>query len=65
VLDGSAATAGDHETVRTRSPLYRELLGHWSGDPDTGTRSRAGVGRPEPRTDDMQSTYARRSVATT
>jgi ATP-binding cassette, subfamily C, bacterial len=32
VLDGSTAICGDHAAVRTRSPLYRELLGHWEAD---------------------------------
>ncbi len=30
VLDGSRATLGDHERLRHTSPLYRELLGHWT-----------------------------------
>jgi ATP-binding cassette subfamily C protein len=29
VLDGAGATAGDHDALITRSPLYRELVGHW------------------------------------
>lgn len=31
VLDGSAAIAGDHLTLLEKSPLYRDLLGHWGG----------------------------------
>ncbi len=29
VLDGVDAAAGDHRTLLSTSPLYRELLGHW------------------------------------
>lgn len=29
VLDGASATVGDHRTLLSTSPLYRELLGHW------------------------------------
>jgi ABC-type multidrug transport system ATPase subunit len=29
VLDGSSAVVGDHRTLLSTSPLYRELLGHW------------------------------------
>jgi ATP-binding cassette subfamily C protein len=31
VLDGTGAVLGDHASLRTRSPLYRDLLGHWDG----------------------------------
>jgi ATP-binding cassette, subfamily C, bacterial len=30
MLDGVTAVAGDHRTVVDASPLYRDLLGHWS-----------------------------------
>jgi ATP-binding cassette, subfamily C, bacterial len=30
VLDGIQATVGDHVTLQQTSPLYRELLGHWT-----------------------------------
>ncbi|WBQ06055.1 ABC transporter ATP-binding protein [Kribbella sp. CA-293567] len=30
VLDGNQATIGNHQTLLRTSPLYRELLGHWS-----------------------------------
>ncbi|HYN92349.1 MAG TPA: ABC transporter ATP-binding protein [Pilimelia sp.] len=30
VLDGALATVGSHDAVQARSPLYRELLGHWA-----------------------------------
>jgi ATP-binding cassette, subfamily C, bacterial len=30
VLDGTRAALGDHETLLEVSPLYRDLLGHWS-----------------------------------
>jgi ATP-binding cassette subfamily C protein len=30
VLDGSGAALGDHETLLATSPLYRELVGHWT-----------------------------------
>lgn len=32
VLDGSGAALGDHHTLLSTSPLYRELLGHWHPD---------------------------------
>lgn len=32
VLDGTGAALGDHSTLLTSSPLYRELLGHWHPD---------------------------------
>ena len=31
VLDGSCALAGTHETLLVESPLYGDLVGHWSG----------------------------------
>jgi ATP-binding cassette subfamily C protein len=47
VLDGHTAVSGDQATVRANSPLYRELLGHWSGDRVAEKQqSRTGVGRP-------------------
>ena len=30
VLDGTGAALGDHEALLAASPLYRELVGHWS-----------------------------------
>lgn len=33
VLDGITAAVGDHLTLLSTSPLYRELLGHWQGGP--------------------------------
>ncbi|MFF9060281.1 ATP-binding cassette domain-containing protein [Streptomyces sp. NPDC014882] len=33
VLDGVAAVCGGHEEVLARSALYRDLTGHWNGDP--------------------------------
>jgi ATP-binding cassette subfamily C protein len=33
VLDGATAAIGDHDTMRSESPLYRELLGHWRSTP--------------------------------
>ncbi|MGH3930319.1 MAG: carboxypeptidase regulatory-like domain-containing protein [Pseudonocardiaceae bacterium] len=44
VLDGVSATMGDHVTLQTTSPLYRELLGHWQVGP--ATAHNAGVGTP-------------------
>jgi ATP-binding cassette, subfamily C, bacterial len=35
VLDGTSAIAGDHATLLSTSPLYRELLGHWQATPMT------------------------------
>lgn len=32
VLDGDSAAVGDHEHLRTVSPLYRSLLAHWGAD---------------------------------
>jgi ATP-binding cassette subfamily C protein len=31
VLDGTTATLGSHDAVLTRSPLYRDLVGRWTG----------------------------------
>jgi ATP-binding cassette subfamily C protein len=31
VLDGTRAVVGTHETLLAESPLYRDLVGHWSG----------------------------------
>jgi ATP-binding cassette subfamily C protein len=31
VLDGARAVVGDHRTLLTASPLYRELIGGWAG----------------------------------
>lgn len=39
VLDGAAATVGEHPDLVTRSPLYRELLGHWGTPMDDHTHS--------------------------
>ncbi|MFI5569310.1 ATP-binding cassette domain-containing protein [Streptomyces sp. NPDC051740] len=33
VLDGTEAVCGTHEEVLERSPLYRDLTGHWNGGP--------------------------------
>jgi ATP-binding cassette, subfamily C, bacterial len=33
VLDGVSAIAGDHRTLLSTSPLYRDLLGHWQPNP--------------------------------
>jgi len=41
VLDGTSATAGDHPTLLSTSPLYRELLGHWQAGPTTVSVGRA------------------------
>jgi ATP-binding cassette subfamily C protein len=37
VLDATTAIVGDHAWVRTNSPLYRELLGHWEDGPAKAT----------------------------
>ncbi|MFI0404413.1 ATP-binding cassette domain-containing protein [Actinomadura sp. 3N508] len=34
VLDGSSADLGEHEELLARSPLYRDLLGHWTAGPE-------------------------------
>ena len=41
VLDGSCARIGDHATLLTSSPLYRDLLGHWQAHraPETVVRA--------------------------
>lgn len=41
VLDGTSAAAGDHLTLLSTSPLYRELLGHWQAGPTTVSVDRA------------------------
>ncbi|MGA5180016.1 ATP-binding cassette domain-containing protein [Streptomyces pseudogriseolus] len=33
VLDGTHAVCGTHDEVLDRSPLYRDLTGHWQGGP--------------------------------
>ncbi|MCZ9341038.1 ABC transporter ATP-binding protein, partial [Streptomyces sp. TRM76130] len=33
VLDGVRAVCGTHEDVLARSPLYRDLTGHWNAGP--------------------------------
>jgi ATP-binding cassette subfamily C protein len=33
VLDGVSATSGTHDELLDSSPLYRELLGHWTAEP--------------------------------
>ena len=46
VLDGGSATLGTHDELLAGSPLYRELVGHWTGravpppSPRTGRRRR-------------------------
>lgn len=40
VLDGTSAIVGDHPTLLSTSPLYRELLGHWQAGPATVSVSR-------------------------
>ncbi|GGX07189.1 ABC transporter ATP-binding protein [Streptomyces malachitofuscus] len=37
VLDGTEAVCGTHEEVLDRSPLYRDLTGHWSTGPVRGS----------------------------
>lgn len=36
VLDGTKAVCGTHDEVLDRSPLYRDLTGHWNGTPAAG-----------------------------
>lgn len=43
VLDGTDAVVGDHASLLSASPLYRELLGHWRPDPEPVSDS-GGVG---------------------
>jgi ATP-binding cassette subfamily C protein len=33
LLDGGAATVGTHDELLERSPLYRDLVGHWEATP--------------------------------
>jgi ATP-binding cassette subfamily C protein len=33
LLDGVDTVCGTHQEVLARSPLYRDLTGHWNGDP--------------------------------
>ena len=33
VLDADAALAGSHDELLARSPLYRDLVGHWNAEP--------------------------------
>ena len=48
VLDGSCARIGDHATLLTTSPLYRDLVGHWQADHPPGTSEHDRHGRPGP-----------------
>jgi ATP-binding cassette subfamily C protein len=43
VMDGRLVTVGTHDDLTVRSPLYRELVGHWRGDgaPASGNGSGA------------------------
>ncbi|MFI0372965.1 ATP-binding cassette domain-containing protein [Actinomadura sp. 1N219] len=41
VLDGSSADLGEHEELLGRSPLYRDLLGHWTAGSEPGPGSAA------------------------
>ncbi|WP_320777739.1 ABC transporter ATP-binding protein [Streptomyces sp. CRN 30] len=43
VLDGVGAVCGTHEEVLARSSLYRDLTGHWNGDPRPETRGHPGT----------------------
>ncbi|TDD71071.1 ABC transporter ATP-binding protein [Jiangella aurantiaca] len=38
VLDGTSATVGEHDELQLASPLYRDLLGHWTGPAPDGRR---------------------------
>ena len=42
VLDGGRATLGTHDELLARSPLYRDLVGHWTGRAVPPPRPRAG-----------------------
>lgn len=46
VLDGVNAAVGDHLTLMSTSPLYRELLGHWQGAPAVAADRAAAVDVP-------------------
>jgi len=43
VLDGTSAAFGDHETLLATSPLYRDLVGHWTATGPPGDQSSAQV----------------------
>ncbi|MGH3941874.1 MAG: carboxypeptidase regulatory-like domain-containing protein, partial [Pseudonocardiaceae bacterium] len=51
VLDGVSAKAGNHLTLLSTSPLYRELLGHWQGGAagELVAASETGLGTPAVR----------------
>ncbi|MGJ6962816.1 ABC transporter ATP-binding protein [Streptosporangium sp. G11] len=38
LMDGTAAHAGTHADLPARSPLYADLVGHWTNDPTSGAR---------------------------
>lgn len=46
VVDGARPAIGDHRSLLARSPLYRELLGHWEAGAGEQPR-RAGTGEQE------------------
>jgi ABC-type multidrug transport system fused ATPase/permease subunit len=45
VMDGREAVLGDHDDLLARSPLYRDLVGHWSDPAWTGSPAREWPGR--------------------
>jgi ATP-binding cassette subfamily C protein len=49
VLDGGEALLGVHEELLLSSPLYRDLVGHWSGPPPLSVRPMASTPAPERR----------------
>ncbi|MGQ0774979.1 MAG: carboxypeptidase regulatory-like domain-containing protein [Pseudonocardiales bacterium] len=55
VLDGVSAAAGDHRTLLSTSPLYRELLGHWRGEQAPAPEPASPVAVPSLVTADHQS----------
>jgi ATP-binding cassette subfamily C protein len=48
LLDGTRAVVGDHITLASASPLYRELIGHWQGADPTGSTAAAPATQIQP-----------------
>ena len=43
VLDGGDAWVGTHDELLKMSPMYRDLVGHWSGSPEPSGRTRPAI----------------------
>lgn len=48
VLDGTGAVAGEHDTLLSISPLYRDLLGHWEAGRTPASRPQQSAPQSQP-----------------